>query len=75
MTLHVPSKLAVLQTSSAHPRIYCLALLATKRSPRQTGSSPEFEDVFAQYFKTAAHSKASEVNGHDEQEKNKEALM
>jgi hypothetical protein len=45
MILHVPSKLTVLQTSSAHPRIYCLALLAIKRSRRKTGSRPEFEDM------------------------------
>jgi hypothetical protein len=75
MILHVPSKLTVLQTSSAHPRIYCLALLAIKRSRRKTGSRPEFEDMFAQYVKTAAQSKASELSGHYGQEKNKEALM
>jgi hypothetical protein len=74
MILHVPSKVTVLQTSLVHPRTYCLALLAIKRSPRKIGSSPEFEDVFAQYFKTAAQSKALERKGHYGQEKSTEAL-
>jgi hypothetical protein len=38
-------------------------------------SSPEFEDFFAQYVKTAAQSKASEMSGHYGQEKIKEALF
>jgi hypothetical protein len=53
----------------AHPRTYCLALLAIKRSPRKIGSIPEFGDIFAQYVRTAAQSKASELSGHYGQEK------
>jgi hypothetical protein len=64
MILDVPSKLTVLQTSSAHPRTYCFAPLASKRSPRKTSSSPEFKDVSAQYVRTATQSKASELSGH-----------
>ena len=46
MILHMPSKLTVLHTSSEHPRTYCLALLAIKRSQRKTGSNTEFVCVY-----------------------------
>ena len=43
MILHVPSKLTVLQTTSAHPRTYCLAPLGQQTQPKKKQLQPRIQ--------------------------------